>query len=80
MRIGTPPSGRNTPSRRIGNLFKKGSEHWTMDGDDEEDLEFPAPPTEIEMEVTLPAPPPRDSSKEVMMEYGGGQASNKRQN
>ena len=30
---------------------------------------FPAPPTDIEMEVTLPAPPPRDSSKDVMMEY-----------
>lgn len=71
-RYGTPPSGRNTPSRRIGNLFKKGSEHWSMDADDEE--EFPAPPTDIEMEVTLPAPPPRDSSKDVMMEYGNTSA------
>ena len=68
VRYGTPPSGRTTPSRRIGNLFKKGSDHWSMDDED-----FPAPPTDIiEMEVTLPlpAPPPRDSSREVMMEYG----------
>ena len=67
VRYGTPPSGRNTPSRRIGNLFKKGSDHWSMENEEYED--FPAPPTDIEMEVTLPAPPPRDSSKDVMMEY-----------
>ena len=69
VRYGTPPSGRTTPSRRIGNLFKKGSDHWSM-----EDEDFPAPPTDIiEMEVTLPlpAPPPRDSSRDVMMEYAG---------
>ena len=68
VRQGTPPSGRTTPSRRIGNLFKKGSDHFTMEGDDED---LPPPPTDIEMEVTLPAPPPRESSKDVMMEYGG---------
>ena len=73
-RYGTPPSGRNTPSRKIGSLFKKGSDHWSMDdapgGDDEDQL--PPPPTETEMEVSpLPAPPPRDSSKDVMMEYSG---------
>jgi len=73
-RYGTPPSGRNTPSRRIGALFKKGSDHWSMDdapGDQDED-QLPPPPTEIEMEVSLPAPPPRDSSKDVMMEYSDG--------
>ena len=73
-RYGTPPSGRNTPSRRIGSLFKKGSDHWSMDdapGDQDED-QLPPPPTEIEMEVSLPAPPPRDSSKDVMMEYSDG--------
>ena len=68
IRYGTPPSGRTTPSRRIGNLFKKGSDHWSMDDNEEE---FPAPPTDILMEVTLPAPPPRDSSRDVMMEYAG---------
>ena len=70
VRYGTPPSGgsgRTTPSRRIGNLFKKGSDHFSMDADEEE---FPAPPLDIEMEVILPAPPPRESSKDVMMEYG----------
>ena len=70
VRYGTPPSGRTTPSRRIGNLFKKGSDHWSMDDHGVEE-EFPAPPTDIEMEVTLPAPPPRDSSRDVMMEYAG---------
>ena len=70
VRYGTPPSGRTTPSRRIGNLFKKGSDHWSMDEQGMEE-EFPAPPTDIEMEVTLPAPPPRDSSRDVMMEYAG---------
>ena len=73
-RYGTPPSGRNTPSRRIGSLFKKGSDHWSMDdapGADDED-QLPPPPTENEIDVTpLPAPPPRDSSKDVMMEYSG---------
>ena len=39
-------------------------------GDDEDQL--PPPPTENEIDVTpLPAPPPRDSSKDVMMEYSG---------
>jgi len=70
VRYGTPPSGRTTPSRRIGALFKKGSDHWSMDdapGDDEDLL--PPPPSDIEMDVSLPEPPPRDSSKDVMMEY-----------
>ena len=70
IRYGTPPSGRTTPSRRIGALFKKASDHWSMDdapGDDEDLL--PPPPTDIEMDVSLPEPPPRDSSKDVMMEY-----------
>jgi hypothetical protein len=35
--------------------------------DYEED--FPAPPTAEEFGAPLPAPPPRDSSKEIMMEY-----------
>ena len=75
-RFGTPPSGRNTPSRRIGNLFNRGADHWSMEADNDEEFpdppkeEFPDPPTEIEMQVSLPAPPPRDSSKDVMMEYG----------
>jgi len=81
-RYGTPPSGRTTPSRRIGSLFKKGSDHWSMDdtpgddpegpGDDEDRLP-PPPPTDVvvETEVALPAPPPRDSSKDIMMEYSG---------
>ena len=71
-RFGTPPSGRNTPSRRIGNLFNRDSDHWKMEAtggggdagaveDTEED--FPAPPTDIEMQVsttitTAPATPP----------------------
>jgi len=70
IRYGTPPSGRTTPSRRIGALFKKGSDHWSMDdapGDDEDLL--PPPPSDIEIEDSLPEPPPRDSSKDVMMEY-----------
>lgn len=70
IRYGTPPSGRTTPSRRIGSLFKKGSDHWSMDdapGDDEDLL--PPPPSDIEMDVSLPEPPPRESSKDVMMEY-----------
>ena len=46
-----------------------------MEADNDEEFpdppkEFPDPPTEIEMQVSLPAPPPRDSSKDVMMEYG----------
>ena len=35
------------------------------------DEEFPAPPTAEEFEAPLPAPPPRDSSKDIMMEYKG---------
>ena len=61
-----------TPSRRIGNLFSRNSDHWQMQDYDDE---FPAPPTAEEVGVAahnLPAPPPRDSSKEYMNEFRGG--------
>ena len=89
-RFGTPPSGRNTPSRRIGNLFNRDSDHWKMEatgggeagGAEDTEEDFPAPPTDIEMQVSAPAPatpppPPRDSSKEVMMEYSSVNISGK---
>ena len=37
--------------------------------------EFPAPPTAEEFSAALPAPPPRDSSKEVMMEYAAAKTN-----
>ena len=39
------------------------------------DDEFPAPPTAEEFSAAMPAPPPRDSSKEVMMEYTAGKCN-----
>ena len=80
-RYGTPPSGRNTPSRRIGKLFDRNSEHWNMESADDDFEEFPAPPTDIEMVgdpvgMPLPAPPPRDSSRDVMQEYANNGTSN----
>ena len=64
-------SSTPTPSRRIGNLFSRNSDHWQMQDYDDE---FPAPPTaeEVGVGANLPAPPPRDSSKDYMMEYRGG--------
>lgn len=73
-------SSTPTPSRRIGNLFSRNSDHWQMQDYDDE---FPAPPTaeEVGVGANLPAPPPRDSSKDYMMEYrgGGGGGSNHHQ-
>ncbi len=87
-RIGTPPSGRTTPSRRIGNLFNRDSEHWKMDSgaggdadiedDDDDDEPLPAPPSaediaensnNVMSDAYQPLPPPRDSSKDFMLEY-----------
>ena len=81
------------PTRRIGNLFSHNSNQWRMDDDEEE---FPAPPTQDEVNNALfeeylndcykedqeasggrgtPAPPPRDSSKDFMMEFHSSSSS-----
>merc|ERR1711902_108084 len=40
---------RNVPTRRIGNIFSHSPNQWKMDDDDDE--EFPAPPTQDEVDA-----------------------------
>ena len=48
--LGTTSDQRNIPTRRIGNIFSHSPTQWKMDND-EEDEEFPAPPTQDEVDA-----------------------------
>jgi len=56
------PKSTPTPSRKIGNLFRRDSDYWKL-SDSMESLPLPGP------ELTEPPPPPRQSSRGKIEEY-----------